>query len=303
MKKRKRIRHRYLGERIWSATKIAVLTVVGLNGALAGIKEIAQYKAPGSVVVGTLIITTLVSVAFGIWRAKVVHIPDLGTLGNSPPDQNLRCKICSSSELREANGMATLFYGGDAVQDEIVEQWRLRNSLMYACIVGASNEIESSFGVMPLTDSFMDQFIGGKVKETDITADDILTSSECRSTNRLYISGVVVRDPRSPRGQLRASAMIWAMLMYLKKIYSLRKPRTVYALAVTKEGEKLLKHLEFQLVSRSSQRADNHNLYSLVLNKESAARIEHTTIPDYHLMCRIEFKTNSAFQSKKQSHD
>src|SRR6202035_4805197 len=92
----------------------------------------------------------------------------------------------------------------------------------------------------------------------------------------------------SARGQMRTGAMLWAMLVYLRKFYGLRRVRTLYALAATKEGGRLLKHLHFSLVCAASHRADHHDLYSLVLERKSASSMEHS-IPDYHQMCCTEF--------------
>jgi len=240
------------------------------------------------------------SILFGVWRARVVHIPDVPFL-EATNKQNLRCKVCTASELREANTLATSFYGRDAIADELVEQWRLRNSNMYACVLNSENEVESSFSVMPLRDSFLDQFIAGKIVEAQITADDIIPVSESRRASRLYIGGVVVRDPKSTRGQMRTGAMLWAMLVYLRKVYGLRRERTLYALAATKEGERLLKHLHFSLVSAASHRTDHHGLYSLVLDRESAATMEHS-IPDYHQMCSTEFDIKVPKSVRQRGH-
>ena len=287
MTKPRRLKHRYIGERAWSAVKLATATFVIVIGALAAIKEILQIHESRWEIIWALAITSIGSLLFGMWEARVMHIPDVPFLG-AGDTQNLRCTICTANQLCEANILATSFYGRDAISDDVVEQWRLTNPNMYACVLNPSGEVESSFSVMPLTDSFLDQFIAGKVIEAQIAADDIIPPSDSRRSSRLYIGGVVVKDPRSPRGQMRIGAMLWAMLVYLRKFYGLKRKRTLYALAATKEGERLLKHLNFSLVCSASQREDGHDLYSLSLDSESVGSMEHN-IPDYHQICCIDF--------------
>jgi len=65
----------------------------------------------------------------------------------------------------------------------------------------------------------MDQFIAGKVSDKQLSEGDIYNFSASKKSKRLYISGVIVRNLRTPRGGKRTRVMIWVMLKYVRKVY------------------------------------------------------------------------------------
>ncbi len=82
--------------------------------------------------------------------------------------------------------------------------------------------------------------------------------------------------------------MLWVILYYLKKIYGLRKSHTLYASAVTKDSEILLKNLGFTMISFAKGRTDRYDLYSYELIRETWDKLVHK-VGDYSLMCDIDF--------------
>ena len=79
----------------------------------------------------------------------------------------------------------------------------------------------------------------------------------------------MVRDATTFCGAKRARVMIWALLDYMKKIYNLRRDRTLFAIAVTKESDRLMRKLNFELVSEAKHRQDKCNMYKYQLTKAS----------------------------------
>jgi hypothetical protein len=57
--------------------------------------------------------------------------------------------------------------------------------------------------------------------------------------------------------------MIGSMLQFIKRRFGLRPSRTLYALAVTEEGERLVQGTGFKLETRKADRRDEHNLYAI----------------------------------------
>jgi hypothetical protein len=165
--------------------------------------------------------------------------------------------------------MTRPFYGHEYVEPEKAVLWLRKNPKAFIEMVNEDDELCACFGVLALSDSFMEQFIKGRVSDTQLEADDICGDLESKKCTRLYISGVIVREHTSYRGHKRASVMIWAMLTYAKKLYGLRRRRELFAVAVTKESERLMKRLGFQMACEKNSRTDECNLYSYMLTKDS----------------------------------
>jgi hypothetical protein len=145
------------------------------------------------------------------------------------------------------------------------------------------------FAILPLEDTFMGQFIKGRLDDHQIDGDDILDPVSAKACKRLYISGVIVRDHLGYVGRKRANVMIWAMLNYIKAIYGLKRQRTLYAVSITKESERLMKNLGFSLVSDGAERKDHCKLFSYLLSKDSWD-LMHVTVGDWSGICECRFK-------------
>lgn len=288
MKSRYRKRHRMAAQRVRMASKVAGGTFVAIIAIEAGLLGIAGYQPSIEIASVVLAVTVIASIVAGVVRARLIHLPDI-LVPVSAGIVPAKCKICSAAELAEANSLAAACYRRDAISDELVEQWRLKNPNMFACVLDERGTIDAALGIMPLTESFMDQFIAGKVVESQIGAEDIHGPDKSKQVARLYISGVVVRDAKTQRGHMRAALLMWATIQYLVKLYGTRRRRTLYALAATGDGERILKHLNFTIISPAGQRSDEHDLYSLEWSKDALNRVR-TMIPDYRSMCTVELK-------------
>jgi len=90
-----------------------------------------------------------------------------------------------------------------------------------------------------------------------------------KKEDRIYISGVVVRDPASLMGGKRATIMLWTILQYIKRTFKLQKTRTFYAVGLTRQSEKLLQKLGFHICCEKRSRKDNSNMYRIDLDKKT----------------------------------
>ena len=132
-------------------------------------------------------------------------------------DGAYRCKPVTSENLRLACELTRPYYGHEFVRHEIAEQWRVANEEAFECVTNKEGDLCAAFGILPLKDSFMDLFLDGRIEDPQLQAKDILPPGNVRQCKRLYISGVVVRDPTKMIGNKRARVMLWAMLMHLKR--------------------------------------------------------------------------------------
>jgi hypothetical protein len=106
-------------------------------------------------------------------------------------------------------------------------------------------------------------------------------------SSQLYVSGVVVLEPRSHKGHKRAAVMCWVMLEYIRRLYDLKIPRRLYAIAVTRESRQLMENLGFILETSAIHRKDKCDLYRYDLT-ETSWNVLLCELNDWSRMCDID---------------
>lgn len=264
-------------------------TIVALILFIVGIFAAIAVLPNGGLVALTLLVLPVVAgivTAYVVGRRKLLPDSFIDEVGREP---TYRAEFCKPLVLREACDLTRGSYGGDYVSHQVAEQWRQRNARVFVQIMNQDNQLCAAFGILALRNSFMDSFIAGTLTEQRLEADDICNYTDAKRSTRLYVSGVVVRDPTTYLGHRRVGIMIWAMLRYLKELYGLTQPRELYALAVTKESGRLLAKLGFRVETRAAVRMDKHDLYRFDLTKESWNALLGT-VGDRSLMCHYDFR-------------
>jgi hypothetical protein len=268
---------------------------VGVSVFLTSI-ALSEFVIPAIISIGVVvsityyIIAASVSASIGLLaaylRGRMKLIPD-SLIDDLSSDGQYSCEFCSSDKLREACDMTKPYYGNEYVPAEVAEQWRMKDSRAFVQITNSNGQLCACFGILALSDSFMDQYVRGNVADTQLNEVDILSFEQSKKSKRLYISGVVVRDPSKHVGRKRACVMIWAMMVYVKRVFGLRKERELFAVAVTSESEKLMKNLGFHIVSNAAQRRDKRNMYRLTLSKTTWDKLM-LNVSDYSRMCKFD---------------
>ena len=259
----------------------------GLAGAVIGALSATGTVLPMFAIESTGIACLTLSAIVTLVRGKLKHLPDQ-VIDDGSSDGGYIAEFCSQADLSEANGLTRPYYRHEYVTDQVAESWRRKNEKGFVAIRNKSGELCASFGILALERSFMDQFIKGRLRDNNLEPDDVMDLTESRRSERLYISGVVVRNADCVIGNKRACVMVWAMIAYIQSMYGSKKRRTVYALAVSKESENLLKGLGFTIASPASSREDRLNLYSLEITRANAERIL-SLVGDYSKMCRCRY--------------
>lgn len=251
----------------WKAGLAVLLPTLGVFfGARASIA--AYYTIPGSVTIASAVAIIVLAFVVAYLRGIVKMLPDtlIDEVGSDGP---YRSELATTESLREACEMTRPYYGREYVGHELAEQWRLANPRVFECIFNGKGELCASFGVLPLEDGFTRLFLEGRVDDLKLKASDILSGESAKKCPRLYISGVVVREPGKFAGSKRARVMLWVMLQHVKREYGLGQSRELFAIAVTKESAKLMCNLKFQLIADGKARIDKCALYQYKLTSET----------------------------------
>jgi hypothetical protein len=271
----------------------AGVTCLLFLGGLAGIGfrlVPSGTSIPTSIVLGVAAFCIISSIIAAFIKGHISHLPN-EIIFDEEEDKSYTAQYATQQSLSEAVELTKPFYRHEFIPASTAELWRKKNPEGFVSIYNAQNEMCACFGVLALEHSFMQQFIKGRISDTELTADDILDPLESKKATEIYISGVVVRDPDSMAGHRRACVMFWAMAQYLKSRYGFKKNRSIYALAVSKTSENLLKKSNFAIASHESQRKDKLNLYMLSLSKANLESIK-LRIGDCSGMCRCAFSAD-----------
>lgn len=220
-------------------------------------------------------------------KGHLAHLPSQIIMEECVDDHYI-ASYCTAQTLKEANYLTRPYYHQEYVTDSVAEMWRLKNPKGFIHILNSKNELCACFGIIGMEHTFMSQFIKGRIIDNDLSGEDVLDFEQTKRSKILYISGVVVRGPESQVGHIRACVMIWVMIKYITKVFGLRKKCTIYALAVSKESENLLKKCSFKIVSSNEIRKDKLNLYNLEITKDGLIKIG-MRIGDYSQMCECKF--------------
>lgn len=249
-------------------------------------------------VLSLVFFSALIGILTAFFKGKTSLLPDefVDEFGH---DGKYLCDFCTTPSLKEACELTKPYYGQSFVSPEVAEQWRIKTPQGFVHIFNSNGELCASFGVLGLRDSFNEQFKEGKVTDGQISSSDILSFPDCQKAKILYISGVVVKEPGNYLGCKRARVMLWAMLRYLKECYGLKKKREIIAVAANPAAEKLMKNLNFHLVSEASNRRDLCNMYSFELCSSSWQGLLNE-VGDFHRMVDWKCSLNEIKEMKHE---
>ena len=228
-----------------------------------------------------------------IWAKATAYIRGRGKLlpdsfvDEIGTERSFTAHLCTPQCLREACDLTRDSYGAAYVSHDIAEQWRLRNPCAFVQIMNPENRLCACFGVLPLRQSFVDQLIAGIVCDQDLRGENVCSRAESVMCSQLYVSGVVVLEPGSHKGHKRAAVMCWVMLEYIRRLYDLKVPRQLYAVAVTRESRQLMKNLGFVLEMSAAYRKDKCDLYRYDLT-EASWNVLLCELNDWSRICAID---------------
>jgi hypothetical protein len=232
-------------------------------------------------------------VAFGILGAFItgrsIAIPPM-LIDELSHEGKYSCQPCTSSNLRTACEIVRPIFGPDYVDWEVLEQWRMKNPQGFMEVTNERNELVACFIFEGLQSAFFDQLIRGAVVEAQITGETVLAMRDAKKQQKIYVGGVMVKDPHKYSGARRAQIMLWCMIKYLHHHFDINK--TLYALGLNRDSEKLLEALEFSIVTSAANRIDRHNFYELKLSDSIREKILQR-VGDLSPCCKISYSSRA----------
>jgi len=263
------------------------VTSIGLAAAIIGAPAATGAVLPWLYVAAAGAGCVVLAAAVGIYHVARTHLPAL-VIDDENIDGTYTAKYCTKQSLAEANALTVPYYRHEYVTDNVAEGWWSKNPKGFVAIYNQSNQLCASFGIIAMEPSFLRHFTKGAIRDNNMETADLLTCDQSKRSDTLYISGVVVRDPESIQGKRRARVMVWEMLRYVVQFYGTRKKRRIFALAVNRESENILKRFKFSIQTRASNRIDKLDLYGAEISKEFFREVNNR-VGDCSHMCKEEY--------------
>lgn len=171
--------------------------------------------------------------------------------------------------LKPINIIANTYYGDTNPNLISLKSWYEKNPYTLITLADKNNNIIGYYDILPLEEEFAIDFIEGRVQERDIMGKHILSPKQMKHAKYLYFAGVAVKDYTLQRNKIYSGQLIYSAFIYLNHFYNLDKEISMFAIASTKCGEKLLKGLNYSLESSKHNRIDETDLYLKKITKQS----------------------------------
>lgn len=269
--------------RIYNGWKVGISTIGTLCTVAGFLLALTAPQQLNSRIIIIIITATLeIGIVAAYLTGKQKLLPDT-IIDELSGENRYSVSFCSQQGLQEADEMTKPLFDRGFIPFDRIEQWRLKNEKGFVQINNSDGVLCACFVILGLEHSFLDQFIAGRVDEHDIDSTVVLPFDSMRREERIYISGVVVREPGSYMGRKRATIMLWSILQYIKRTFKLQKTRTFYAVGLTRESERLLQKLGFQICCDKRSRKDDSNLYRIDLDQKTWTELL-TRIGDFSKM-------------------
>ncbi|MDX6404599.1 MAG: hypothetical protein QOH70_2054 [Blastocatellia bacterium] len=221
-----------------------------------------------------------------LWRKRHLPIKDIFPNAVGSGRAILRCP-CDLKLADEAKRLAQYWYPTETISPERFEQLRVKNPNILACLVGDRGDLLGYFDVIPLKESFAQQFLRGTITESQITHEDILGPDDLAQCKYVFLSGLAVWNPESYVDRRNANILVWGLLKYLDHFYGATE-RLAFASAATEEGEELLQRFDFYIGCEASARIDKRRMYETRLSRDDVTK-RLAWLPDFSLLCSLDW--------------
>ena len=170
--------------------------------------------------------------------------------------------------VRRTDTFVQRAFGHGRINHREYDDWRAKNKYVLSCVLDGRGLLTGFFDVFPLNRWAGEGLILGRLRETDLTIDDIASSEYDTSSDVIYIATVYCKvETERDRFVARHRVML-ALFSFLASRYPPRKGRVYAAFAYSSEGRRALERNNFRLEVGKEEHKERADLY--VLDAESA---------------------------------
>ena len=274
----------------WTSAWKFFIIASGIAGTVITFVSSTGTKVSLVALMWTTLIVVLVSFGYGLINLPTRHISDEIVIEDES-EARYQLAIEDESTCQYFNRQTTNFFVADCVEDHVAEAWRKQCPNGFFYLSNEASEPCAAACLFALEDSFMKQFLKGRISEDDLRASDILNFEDSKKSDHLYLAAIIVCNPETAIGHRRAAVMVWGIIQFLRKFYCRKKAKILYAVPVNGASENLVRRFGFALVTPAEQRKDGHPLYSFTLSKENLKQAIQR-VGDYSAICEFRIGGN-----------
>ena len=237
---------------------LGVAAVLALAAAILVLPQPWQrwFVAITALIILGLILFILVPSLRRVWRPPQIGVPTvesaLSAVAIVPADLDDIAFVASQEK--------TVYSSQDAVPEHKLREWFLRNRNGFN-LIKLDDQKVGHVNFLPLKARFLAEFIDGKIVEKDATANDIHPPTSRQHIKDIYVESVAILHPsESVRGKILLQ-LFSDFLAIITRVCAAEQLQHIYAMAATKDGQRLLSHLSFEIVNPSQRRKDEHLLF------------------------------------------
>lgn len=219
----------------------------------------------------TLLLSSLIALAavlFGLLAAPEA-LRKLRARRSLPSARDLE-SLCGGYHVSQATagevgwiaGLETSVYSReDAIPEKTLREWFAVNPTGFSVIHDPDGRPIGHLDLLPLRPATMEVFRAGDIVEREIRGDSLYSPAERSSITLLYVESIILK-PNKPL----TTAAAWLCLLenlpaILERVTDLARIESIYAIAATAAGERLLRRLNFELDRAGDRRKDAHPLF------------------------------------------
>jgi hypothetical protein len=175
-----------------------------------------------------------------------------------------RIRIATASDLPWIFQAArTVYHGNDVIPENTMREWFARNPHIIHVVEGPAGNIVGNIDVLPLRPRAWKRFCGGSMLERDLRGDDIFSIKERDRVTVLYVESFVSLSSHGKAIPMAVASTIANFVSITRSVANPERVRSVFALAASSGGSRLLLHLGFTRVCDARTRTDGHHMYGV----------------------------------------
>jgi len=165
------------------------------------------------------------------------------------------------SDLSQISALQQSFFGPDAIPAGQYVDWFRQSPTGFFVIesLGPERKFLGHVTLLAIQDGVFQRYLSGAIKESAITADQLIKSGAAASRH-LYLESIIIPE-REDRRKLRP--YLWETIGLMIESLNVGPVEKVYAMAATDDGKRFLQAARFARITPPSggPRVDQHEMY------------------------------------------
>lgn len=177
-------------------------------------------------------------------------------------EASFRIRDADEDDIRWiASLQKSVYSNSDAVPLSVLLEWFKVFPNGFFIIVNHNNDPIGHIDILPIKDATLRKYKDGEIVETEIRGECLYTPNELDKITDLYVESLIISPVHRKVRPFALRALLRSMPEIIARVGITTTLKRISAMAATKDGERILEHLGFQMISDSAGRKDGHKMY------------------------------------------